>query len=113
MPSAGVTIRIDTSGLRRLQEATPRAARQMQEAALDEAYQTARQLVPVRTGFLKRSIRRVREGGKYILRALAHYALYVEYGTRYMAAQPFLRPALEGINWGRIISTFYRAAGLR
>jgi HK97 gp10 family phage protein len=25
----------------------------------------------------------------------AHYGAYVEYGTRYMAAQPYFRPAVE------------------
>jgi HK97 gp10 family phage protein len=25
----------------------------------------------------------------------AYYAVYVEYGTRYMRAQPFFRPAIE------------------
>jgi HK97 gp10 family phage protein len=29
-----------------------------------------------------------------IIGTSTHYAPYIEFGTRYMAAQPFLRPAL-------------------
>jgi HK97 gp10 family phage protein len=61
--------------------------------------QRARALVPVRTGALQRSI-----GHDFPTPTSARvfatqpYARFVEYGTRYMAAQPYLTPASE---WGR------------
>lgn len=48
------------------------------------------------TGTLRRSIRLdIEDGGMTAeVSANTEYAAYVEYGTRFMAAQPFLRPAL-------------------
>lgn len=50
--------------------------------------------VPVDTGFLKRSIMLSSEdsGKTAIVEPTANYAAYVEYGTRYMNAQPYIRP---------------------
>lgn len=49
----------------------------------------------VNGGTLRRSIRTEYEAGGLVgvTRATAHYAPYVEYGTRFMTAQPFMRPA--------------------
>lgn len=53
---------------------------------------------PVDTGYLQNSIRSSRTGaGSWRVEAGAEYAAHVEYGTRYMAAQPYLRPALDEI----------------
>ena len=51
---------------------------------------------PVDTGTLKRSIKLdiADEGLSAVVYPTAHYAMYVEYGTRYMSAQPFLKPSL-------------------
>lgn len=50
----------------------------------------------VRTGNLKRSIDRVKlEPGKHAVVVNEKYGRYVEYGTRYMIAQPFLAPAIR------------------
>ena len=56
---------------------------------------TAMRMVPVRTGTLKRSIElSIEDGGLTArVRATAEYASYVEWGTRFMNAQPFIRPA--------------------
>ena len=56
--------------------------------------------VPVDTGNLKRSINPPSFSSDYlyaIVRPTAEYAPYVEYGTRFMAAQPFLGPAYNEI----------------
>ena len=55
----------------------------------------ARQLVPVRTGHLRSSI--YAEVREWVIRvgAEATYALFVEFGTRYMQAQPYLYPAIQ------------------
>lgn len=62
--------------------------------------QEAKTLVPVRTGFLRDSIHSIdpQETGKTVVgnvTADAHYAFFVEFGTVKMAAQPYLRPALD------------------
>lgn len=58
----------------------------------------ARALAPVLTGYLKSSILLQRLGvGHYKIVVKAKYGLYVEFGTRYMRAQPFLTPAAQGI----------------
>jgi HK97 gp10 family phage protein len=55
----------------------------------------AKQLVPVRTGHLRQSIyAEVREWVVNI-GAEATYALFVEFGTRYMQARPYLYPAIQ------------------
>ena|SRR3990167_4548577 len=56
---------------------------------------------PVRTGFLKGSIQGSLTGrteGR--VDAAAEYAVFVEMGTRFMGAQPFLVPALEEVKPG-------------
>lgn len=59
--------------------------------------QEAQQTVPVDTGTLKRSIQlHIEDGGlTAVVEASTEYAGYVEYGTRFMAAQPYMRPAAE------------------
>ena len=60
-----------------------------------QAQQKAMRLAAVDTGFMKRSITmRIDISGLagYIV-AGADYSPYVEMGTRYMSAQPFMRPA--------------------
>lgn len=66
------------------------------EAIADGAYLRA----PVRTGFLKSSIGHDDESAW----ANAHYASYVNYGTRWAAAQPFFSEAVahDGLNTLRL-----------
>ena len=49
------------------------------------------------TGTTKRSITRVSMDGGFTVEVApeTEYAPYLEYGTRFMEAQPFVRPALE------------------
>lgn len=56
----------------------------------------AQRLAPVRTGHLKASIRATKvSDGTWKVEVGAHYGKFVEYGTRYQHAQPFLTPAVE------------------
>jgi HK97 gp10 family phage protein len=55
----------------------------------------AKQLVPVRTGFLQSTIAHRIEETDLILEATADYASFVEFGTRMMSARPYIRPAVE------------------
>jgi len=55
----------------------------------------ARQLVPIRTGHLRSTI--YAEVGEWVARigAEASYSLFVELGTHYMQASPYLYPAIQ------------------
>lgn len=61
--------------------------------------QQAMENAPVDTGTLKRSITLdITDGGMSAeSEATVHYAGYVEYGTRFMGAQPYMRPALKEV----------------
>ncbi|MCT0038683.1 MULTISPECIES: HK97-gp10 family putative phage morphogenesis protein [Lactococcus] len=52
-------------------------------------------LVPVDTGYMKRSIKMELTEGGFSGQAGPHtdYSAYVEYGTRFQSAQPFVKPA--------------------
>lgn len=54
---------------------------------------TAENMVPVRTGLLRSTIKSVKTGlASYEVEANTKYAGYVEWGTRYMNAQPYMTP---------------------
>jgi HK97 gp10 family phage protein len=57
----------------------------------------AKQLVPVRTGFLQSTIMQEvdRDNITLTFGATAPYASFVEFGTIRMAARPYLRPAMD------------------
>lgn len=54
----------------------------------------SKQLVPVRTGKLKRSIRLIQ---KYTVGTTVRYAGYVEGGTKFMRARPYMQPAIDDV----------------
>ena len=62
-----------------------------------ELQRNAQKHAPVDTGFMRRSIGIEYDDFGLTARvtARAEYAPYVEYGTRYMNAQPFMRPAFK------------------
>ncbi|MEM2118866.1 MAG: HK97 gp10 family phage protein [Candidatus Bathyarchaeia archaeon] len=55
----------------------------------------AKQMAPVRTGHLRSSIYAKINDWVVEISAEATYALFVELGTRYMQAQPYLYPAIQ------------------
>jgi len=58
----------------------------------------AKRLCPVRTGRLRASIHTGKiEDGVYYVGTNVHYAPYVEFGTRKMAARSYLRPAAKKV----------------
>lgn len=61
--------------------------------------ESAQEKAPVDTGTLKRSITLdLKDAGMTAeSEATAEYAGYVEYGTRFMSAQPYMRPALKEV----------------
>jgi HK97 gp10 family phage protein len=60
-----------------------------------DAEDFAKSIVVVRTGYLRSTIYHVASGLILELGARADYAPYVEFGTRRMAARPYMRPALD------------------
>jgi HK97 gp10 family phage protein len=99
--------------MRRAIEAFPKAVEQVfQDTARDTANkiaQRARERVPVATGRTQRSIRVVEDlpHHAYHVEVGAHEGMqadrdwppnlpiWIEYGTRFIAARPFMRPALD------------------
>lgn len=76
----------------------PVIAAVVSKAALDVQAQAASN-APVRTGFLKNSIH-IENGDDDLSKNVvvgANYGIYVEMGTRYMAAQPYFYPAVETV----------------
>jgi HK97 gp10 family phage protein len=55
----------------------------------------AMRLVPVRTGYLRSTIYAKIQEWVLEIGADATYALFVELGTKYMQAQPYLYPAIQ------------------
>lgn len=57
----------------------------------------AQQKAPVDTGFLRRSIimKLEYDGFQGKVKPMASYAPYLEYGTRFQSAQPFIGPAFN------------------
>ena len=105
-------VRVTKDRLDQVIAAIPGGADYATELAADGVINRARAIVPVRTGALKSSITKIGGGGFWIVTAETHYAGFVEWGTRFMAAQPYLRPAVEGLRWTDILSAFFRRIGL-
>jgi HK97 gp10 family phage protein len=64
------------------------------ELYLERVVTDAKNIVPVRTGTLQRSIMWQGGEGEYRVGSRVFYAPYVEYGTSRMAPRPFLGPAM-------------------
>jgi len=62
----------------------------------------AKRMVPVDEGNLKGSIVREVDGNTATVGTNVEYAEHVEYGTRHMDAQPYMRPAIDNNRKGLI-----------
>lgn len=71
--------------------------KQVAEAAAD----WARSVVPVETGELRDSIAVVETEGGWQVQVGSDHWLFVEFGTSSMAAEPFMRPAIEAVGLHR------------
>lgn len=93
----GVKIeRIKTPGLTSVNHALKGAKAMFAYRVAVRIRKNAKALAPVRTGYLKRSIKADKIApGHWTVTVGAHYGRYVEYGTRYMHAQPYMTPAIE------------------
>ncbi|HYG66098.1 MAG TPA: HK97-gp10 family putative phage morphogenesis protein [Anaeromyxobacteraceae bacterium] len=98
-----MSVTIEVQGASRLQSLLGRLSGRIAAAVAEETLagaeavaREAKALAPVDTGRLRASIEALREGRtSAVVVARAPYAAFVEYGTRRMAAQPFMRPAAQ------------------
>lgn len=97
-------MKLQLQGIDTLEKALKDKAKLQAAKALVKYYgaaiqRDAQDSAPVDTGNLKRSISlEYSEGAasaKAEIKATADYSGYVEYGTRYMDAQPFMRPSFN------------------
>lgn len=88
---ARTRVRIDLAGFARLEAATQELVTRLTEDVEDDASR----FVPIDTGELHQSLHtefpRPLVGQVWV--GTDHW-IYVEYGTRYMKAEPYMRPAL-------------------
>jgi HK97 gp10 family phage protein len=85
------TLKMDSDWEQKLQPDVDDALKRLAQAVLSDA----KQLVPVRSGRLRNSLdAEVSDGEARVGSRDVEYASMVEEGTRHMAAQPYLRPAL-------------------
>lgn len=101
MPASttGVTIRVISNRLPEIPaELRARVVEQVKTTTLDGEAR-AKQLAPVLTGSLRRSIHSVfsRNGLTGRFGPSVVYAFFVEFGTRHMGARSFMRPAAEHV----------------
>jgi len=92
-----VTIRVVSNRIPQLPAALKaQVVEQVKKSTLD-VQARAQQVVPVRTGTLRRSIHSIFEQGglRGICGPSVAYGAPVEFGTRHMGARPYMRPAAE------------------
>lgn len=106
-----VGVKLNTLKLRRIIAGERAAIDRGVQRAAGKIADLAQQLAPVDTGELRDSIH-VEEDpqpGFYRIVASAPHAVYVEFGTHKMQAQPFLTPAAQRVSLLEEISVEMRA----
>ena len=85
------------SDFQRAESEIDRKVKHEVKRASAETNRLAQHHAPVDTGYLRRSIvmELLNNGFVGYVCANAHYAPYQEFGTRFMAAQPFMGPAVN------------------
>jgi HK97 gp10 family phage protein len=91
----GVTVRVTFNRLPAVEPQVRAACVDVVTASTYEVEATAKGLCPVLTGTLRRSIHSVFENGglRGICGPSVLYSAFPEFGTRHMAARPYMRPA--------------------
>jgi HK97 gp10 family phage protein len=95
MPSATITLRVVSNHLPEAQALVHQALVETVAETAFDVEARAKVLCPVDTGTLRRSIHTVFSNGglKALVGPSVAYSIYVEFGTRFMAARPYMRPA--------------------
>lgn len=93
---ASITVRVRSYAPAVARQARGRAEQAIRKAALDiEAH--AKGGSPVETGALRNAINANGGGLDWRVDSPANYSLFQEFGTRFMAAHPYMLPALEAV----------------
>jgi len=112
MPGAiYLKIEIDTKKLEALYHSAEGLDDSICDIAVEHVHTEAAKRAPVLSGYLRDHITKISQGGVFRVLSEAPYSLFVEYGTRKMRAQPFLRPALESVKWPVVLREAFRRAG--
>jgi len=97
-----VEISVDIEGIEKFKEAMTRFDSGIQKQVhwqlarwAADVKASAKRIVPVRTGHLRNSIYSKIEDWVTQIGADATYAFFVEFGTRFMQARPYLYPAIQ------------------
>lgn len=97
----GIDVDIKFDRIREINNRIPNVVATLIRKAVAETEGLAKLRVPVDTGALKNSIAsRVEIRGDSVVGEVGtnlHYAPYIEFGTRFSAAQPFLVPAFDRV----------------
>lgn len=95
----GVTIRVVSNRIPTVSSALTAAVVEQVNVSTLDVEARAKERVPVKTGTLRRSIHSVFENGglRGICGPSVFYAAFVEFGTRHMAARPYMRPAAAAV----------------
>jgi HK97 gp10 family phage protein len=93
--STGITIRVVSNRLPELPAALRADVVEQVKRSTMDVQARAQAVVPVRTGTLRRSIHSIFERGGLtgICGPSVDYGAPVEFGSRHMAARPYMRPA--------------------
>jgi HK97 gp10 family phage protein len=79
----------------------------------DEMVQKMQAIAPVDTGYLRDHIVSEDSGdGRATVTSEAEYSIYVEFGTRFMSAQPFFFPVFDEYTVQNIVDSFREQVGL-
>lgn len=90
-------LRWNLSRIAKASAAVERSVGELVERTAFAIEAAAKQAAPVDTGHLRASIGAARSGPlSATVTVGAHYGIYVELGTRYMRARPYLKPAAQG-----------------
>ncbi len=93
------SLRVDKDCFKKVNDAQKLRVRQCCKRVADAVCETARALCPVDTGELRASIHVEGSGNQsftqYEVIVGLDYGVYQEFGTKYIAAQPFLGPAVD------------------
>jgi HK97 gp10 family phage protein len=98
-PRSAVTIRVVSNRLPELPAELRRLVVDQVKTSTYDVQAKAQAVVPVRTGLLRRSIHSVFENGglKGVCGPSVSYSGFIEFGTRHLAAQPYMRPAAAAV----------------
>lgn len=83
------------TGFEQMRERVPGAVKEMMGQLGPDCKDVMDAHTAVRTGNLKKNNELIQEDNGFTLQNLTDYAGFVNWGTRHMAAQPYLDPAVE------------------